>query len=142
MVDMPIEDRIAVQELVHLYGFYADTKEWHAVVDLFTDDCIVDETVIGLPLMEGKDAITAYYIGGTVDMVEYFLHYVTNHIMLEYSGDLARCISYIYGVGKTKTGIEFKIMGYMNDQCAKVNGKWLFKSRRLEIFAPPAGLDI
>lgn len=142
MIEMPVEDRIAVEELTYRYAFHSDTKDWNAVIDLFTDDCILDEEVIGLPIMKGKEAITGYYIGGAVDMMDYFIHYVTNHRMTEYSGDRARCLSHVYCVGKIKDGPSITVLGYMNDECAKIDGVWLIKHRRLEVFTPPIGLEL
>lgn len=140
MVTIPAEDHLAIQELAYRYAYHADRKEWDAVLDLFVDDCLFDETSIGIPLMDGKDAIRAYFNGDLIASVDYFVHYVTNHIILDYSGDHARGTCYILGTGKLKDGTKVDVTGHKDDEYVKVEGRWRFKTRVFKIFSDPEGL--
>lgn len=140
MVAIPPEDHIAIQELTHSYAFHADRKDWHSALDLFVEDAVFDETSIGVDLMPDKAAIRAYFFGPTIGAVEYFVHFVTNHIIQEFSGDRAKGICYVLGIGKFTDGTEVQIVGFKNDEYVKVGGQWKFQKRVLQLFAPPKGL--
>jgi hypothetical protein len=47
MVDIPIEDRIAIQELTSLYAIYCDTHQLEKYYALFTEECLFDEVIVG-----------------------------------------------------------------------------------------------
>ena len=56
---MDVADVVAIQQLYALYGHVMDDRDRERLADLFTPDCVFDATALGVPLMEGVDAIAA-----------------------------------------------------------------------------------
>lgn len=50
------DDRLAIHELIGLYGLVIDEREWHRAVELFTDDVRYDMSELGLGVLQGKAA--------------------------------------------------------------------------------------
>jgi ketosteroid isomerase-like protein len=40
-VSLPVEDRVALSDLVHRYASYVDARDFDRLVDLFTDDAVL-----------------------------------------------------------------------------------------------------
>lgn len=49
-----LEDREAIKELKHRYGYYIDARRWEAFEDLFTGDVVLEYSGEGLNDFEGK----------------------------------------------------------------------------------------
>jgi 3-phenylpropionate/cinnamic acid dioxygenase small subunit len=82
-----LADVIAIEQLYALYGHVLDDRDWERLPELFTDDCVFDATALGLPLMEGHQAIA--------DSTEHspmapLAHHVTNVYVAEVGTDSAR----------------------------------------------------
>lgn len=135
MAKIPVEDRIELKELVDLYCYYADMKQFDKWVLLFTEDCIFDETSIGVELLNGRKQIAEWTKGPAIGAVECFIHYITNHIITGYAGDTAKGISYTLCCGKVG-GSDMSIYGYYDDEYTRVDGAWLISKRTLSQMVP------
>ena len=83
---MDLADVVAIQQLYVLYGHVMDDRDWPRLGDLFTEDCVFDATAIGVPLMEGLEAIAAMTASSPMAPVA---HHVTNVLVESVTGDTA-----------------------------------------------------
>lgn len=61
----PIEERVAREDLMTEYCYRVDAlDDVPAVLDLFTDNAVLDFSFIGLPLMDGKAALSLFAYAG------------------------------------------------------------------------------
>lgn len=121
---IPVEERIALQNLATEYCYRVDALDDVAnVLELFTDDAVLDFSPIGLPAMEGKPAFKAFYDGVFADM-SHHCHYISNFRVEAYDGETASMRSYARGMGRSKDGGMVDVdVGYRMN-FAKVNGEW------------------
>jgi ketosteroid isomerase-like protein len=121
MQNVPIEDRLAINDLMIAYCTAVDgLSDVEAVCAVFTEDAVFDLSGIGLPKMEGHAGIRDFFSGVFADM-SHHAHYLTNFAMTAYDGDSAAARAYIIGMGRAKDGNE-----------VTVNGRYYFSVRRTE----------
>ena len=141
MVTIPLEERLALQELVQLYPLYCDTHQFDKTCDLFTEDCVFDETSVGATRATSRAAMRELF-REAIGRIGPFMHICSDHIISAFSGSaasgtchvLAEGINYVDGTEK-----PFRIFGYYDDRYAKVDGRWYFKSRTLKLLVPSQG---
>jgi hypothetical protein len=56
-----MEDRIAIADLISLYGIVIDERQWALVGTLFTDDAVYDITDFGADMLQGAAQIKAFW---------------------------------------------------------------------------------
>lgn len=119
MQNIPIEDRLAINDLMIAYCTAVDTlSDVQAICDVFTEDADFDLSGIGLPKMSGHAGIRTFFEGVFADMTHH-AHYLTNFAMTAYDGDTASARAYIIGMGRAKDGNE-----------VTVSGRYYFNARR------------
>jgi ketosteroid isomerase-like protein len=138
MMKIPPEDRLDIQQLLAQYAFHCDTKDYEQVAELFTDDGIWDETVIGMPRCEGREAIHQFFCGMADSSLEYLIHLNGNHRLTRYDGLSAVGTTHLHVKGHFN-GNAIEILGYYADQYEKHADAWLLKSRQLVEIAPSTG---
>lgn len=57
---MDAADRLELHELPGRYGDAIDDRDWERLSQIFTDDAVFDLTDLGVPLLEGLDAIKVF----------------------------------------------------------------------------------
>lgn len=62
-VRVDVADRIAITELLGLYGHVIDARAYHRIDELFTPDAVFDTTDFGHPVVVGSAEIAAFWIG-------------------------------------------------------------------------------
>ncbi len=106
MVTIPLEERIALQEQMTEYCYRVDNiGEIEALLDLFTDDALLDFSEIGLPYMDGKPAFRKFYEDVFADM-SHHTHDIGNFRVDAYDGDSAAMRAYVQGMGRSNDGNE------------------------------------
>ena len=86
---LSVEDRLAVQDVVILYGHFHDSRQSHRIADeIFCADATID---FGTGLVSGREAIRAFFAGfkgilGTS-------HNISN-LIVDGEGNRARCQSH------------------------------------------------
>jgi hypothetical protein len=141
MAIVPIEDRLAIQELVNAYPLYCDTHQFDKTCDLFTEDCIFDETAVGARLVNSRDDMKAIFREAG-DRLGPFMHICTNHVISEFSGNTAAGMCHVVAEGVFNIdgeGKPFRLFGYYDDKYEKVNGQWYYKARALRLLVPSQG---
>jgi hypothetical protein len=135
---VPVEDRLAIQELAARYTFRCDTKHYDEIGELFADDGVWDETVVGLPLCEGRAAIHQFFCSMAQADLEYVVHINGSHSIMAFTGDTASAAVHLHVRGRFN-GSDIEILGYYADDYVKAGGEWLFKHRKLIEIAPSTG---
>lgn len=133
---VPIEERAKLQELTYLYAMYVDTKQTDKVVELFTDDAIMNEDGIGYPSAQGRENLRSIFADGATQ-VGSMIHYVTNHIITEYAETSAAGQCFVFAEARTLKGDPVRVFGYYDDKYVKIDGQWRFKSRHVKAVIPP-----
>ena len=117
----PIEDRLAIQDLIIAYAHAVDTvSDIDAVLDVFTEDAVFDLSGIGLTPQLGHAGIREFFTNVFANM-EHHAHYLTNFAVTGYEGDTASMRAYVIGMGVGKDG-----------RAVTVNGRYFFEVRRTE----------
>jgi SnoaL-like domain len=138
MSNVPVEDRLAIQELVARYAVRCDTKRYAELGELFCENGSWDETVIGLPRCDSRQAIHAFFTAMAQADLVWMIHLNANHHISRFDGDTARGTAHLHCEGLFN-GSHVRILGYYADEYAKVDGNWAFSSRELVEIAPSTG---
>lgn len=132
-VQMPLEDRIALQDLMTAYCYAVDDiGNIEGLLELFTQDAVLDFRKIGLPLMDGHGDIRAFFEGVFTDMTHH-AHYITNFRPEAYDGDSAAMSAYVIGMGRARDGNEVTVQVQYRFDAVRVDGGW--KANRYSMFA-------
>lgn len=141
-VNMPIEDRIALQDLMTAYCYAVDDiGNIDGLLALFTQDAVLDFRKIGLPLMNGHGDIRAFFERVFADM-SHHAHFITNFRPEAYAGDSAAMSAYVIGMGRAHDGNEVTVQVQYRFDCLRTAEGW--KANRYSMFAmmpPPASLE-
>ncbi|WP_062344622.1 nuclear transport factor 2 family protein [Novosphingobium sp. CCH12-A3] len=120
-MNCPIEDRLAIQDLMIAYAHAVDTiGNIDGILDVFTEDAVFDLSGIGLTPQVGHDGIRAFFTNVFANMAHH-AHYLTNFAVTAYDGDTASMRAYVIGMGQGKNGSS-----------VTVNGRYYFDVRRTE----------
>lgn len=94
-----LEDREAIRRLKHYYYCHCvdlavagDANAIKETISRFADDMVADFT--GLPLMEGKEVVSAFYSQGVPGFLSWCQHRVMNEV-IDIDGDTAKATWYI-----------------------------------------------
>lgn len=106
MLQIPLEERLALQDQMTEYCYRVDNiGEIEQLLDLFTDDALLDFSDIGLPRMNGKAEFRKFYEGVFGDM-SHHTHYISNFHVDGYDGVTAQMRAYVQGLGRSNDGNE------------------------------------
>jgi len=131
MTTVPLEERFALQDLMTDYCYAVDgLQDVEALLDLFTDDAVLDFSDIGLPAMPGKDSFRPFYEAVFADMTHH-THYLTNFRVESYEGDNAVTRAYVQGLGRSSDGNEVLVHVRYRMECKRTPNGW--KCSRYEI---------
>ena len=126
----PLEDRVAIQELNGTYAdgvVQIDAATWATV---WADDA--DWDLMGHQT-KGKEAIVAFWNGAMSGLEAVSFHCVP--CMIEVTGNTARARVQTQEILKPKEGKARHVGGLYEDELAKIDGRWLFTSRKFKIIA-------
>lgn len=133
MTSIPVEERFALQDLMTDYCYAVDKlTDVEELLDLFTEDAVLDLSDIGLPLMEGRAEYRKFYDAVFADM-SHHTHYIGNFRVESYDGDTAVMRAYVQGLGRSRDGNEVHVHVRYRMDCVKRGGAW--KCQRYFIFA-------
>lgn len=139
---IPIEERLALQDRMIDYCYAVDAlDDLEALLDLFTDDAVLDFSDIGLPAMHGKQEFRKFYENVFADMTHH-THYISNFRVESYEGDNAVMRAYVQGLGRDKDGKE--VLVHVRYRMAFVRTAAGWKCGRYEILSGmpmPASLE-
>jgi ketosteroid isomerase-like protein len=129
MIAMPLEERMALQDLMTDYCYAVDDlKAGNApLLKLFTQDAVLDLSDIGLAVMHGHDDYKPFYDGVFAGM-SHHQHYITNFRVGAYAGDTATLWAYVHGLGRANDGNEVDVHVRYKMDCIKQHGGWKIKT--------------
>jgi uncharacterized protein (TIGR02246 family) len=123
----PVEDRLAIRELVDSYGDAVcrnDAQAWGAN---WAEDAVWILNLPDLPRVEGRNAIVDLWVRA---MAEYHWVLMTSkpgEIIVD--GERASGRFFTSEVTRLKSGEEQRISGRYLDEYVKRGGRWYFKTR-------------
>ena len=125
MID--VADRLAIHELLGLYGHIIDERRWSEMELVFTDDVVYDATDFGHDVTQSLQALRDHWMS---DMAMHPLaHHATNIVITEDADGTVRVLSKALGVGKKgRVG-----SGVYLDIVVKTEAGWRLKFRRAEL---------
>jgi len=91
------EDKLAIHELLALYGHIIDEREWPRVGELFTVHTRYDMRDFGLPVVVGAQAIRSLW--SRPDAAHPLAHHATNILISESADGTVQVLSKGLGVG-------------------------------------------
>ncbi|MEM7099651.1 MAG: nuclear transport factor 2 family protein [Pseudomonadota bacterium] len=120
----PLEDRMAIRELVESYNDAVMRMDGEAWAENWTDDGIWD---LGRGALEGKDV---FYPAWQEAMSAFsFVGFFASAGPIVVDGDTAHGTWYQQEFLHQKDGGKMKVTGQYEDDYVKLNGRWYFKKR-------------
>jgi hypothetical protein len=95
MIDL--SDRLAIHELIGLYGHVIDDRRWSDLGLVFTDDIVFDATDFGNPVTSSLEELRSLW--GSDESMHPLAHHATNVIVIEDDDGTVRVSSKGIGVG-------------------------------------------
>ena len=126
------EDKEQIRELLASYCYHVDSGQAEKYVELFADDCIVELGPLGS--FKGKSALLELQQrkGGKPTQVRH----ITTNIVSSIQGDTAQVKSYVMALKIDTTPPTLLFSGHYSDDLVKLEGRWLFRSRRASTDIP------
>jgi len=131
-----LEDKEEIRDLITRYCLYIDSGRYDEWVRCFTDDGVFDSPILGR--WQGKTALRQFtekyraWTGAAQPR-----HCVMN-VLINVEGSHATGECYLLMTHAAEGKTELIISGRYEDQIEKVNGKWLFKERKVRPDTRPA----
>ncbi len=126
----PLEDRVAIRDLLDAYGdavSRCDASDWG---DLWAEDSVWSMPDFpDFPDPKGKAAIVAMWVGAMANFPGIMFQAWPGSIKVD--GDRAQVRSWTSEV-YDKDGKVHSDRGCYEDVCVKVDGRWLFQSRSFQ----------
>jgi ketosteroid isomerase-like protein len=124
MTSIPIEDRIALEDLLTGYCLAVDTlSDMEALLGVFTPDAVCDLSGIGLPALNGHGEIRGFFEGVFRDMTHH-AHFVSNFRVDHYAGDSASVRAYVMGMGRSGDGNQVLVYVRYFLDCVRTPAGW------------------
>jgi hypothetical protein len=135
-------DKDEIVDLVHRYSYCVDHQLGEAVVDLFTEDCVVDYGPAIAPVLRGRQALRAMFgvaaepTAAPPDAVATVLatsHHNANVLITFEGDDRASVLTSLYAWHRAAEGADPRLWGYYHDVAVRTPEGWRLSSRQLRI---------
>lgn len=126
---MDISDRLALHELVHLYGHLVDDQAWDALDRVFTDDVLYDASDFAMPVTRSLADLVAEWTSEEGLARHPLAHHATNLVVSEDDDGTVRLRSKGIGVG---AGGRVGSVVY-DDIAVRTPAGWRLASRRVAL---------
>jgi ketosteroid isomerase-like protein len=133
------DDRAEIQNLSNRYMVAVDAGDIETVMSTWADDAVL-ESVFGVQRgkAEIRKAMSGFGGGRAVTIPEGATsrprtrHQIVNHV-IDVSGNTAKTIAYWFALTNAtpQKDVQMLYFGHYEDELTKVNGRWLFKSRKV-----------
>jgi 3-phenylpropionate/cinnamic acid dioxygenase small subunit len=97
-VTLTVDDKLAIHELLGLYGHLIDQRRWDDLAEVFTDDIVFDATSFGHTVTRSYKDLMDHWKSD--DAMHPLAHHVTNIVVSEDPDGTVRVISKAIGVGR------------------------------------------
>jgi hypothetical protein len=123
-------DKDEIIDLVHRYSYCADHRRYDELVELFTEDCVVDYGPWVGPPVRGRDALRAMFGGPGFVATS---HHNAN-VLVTFEGDnRASVLTSVYAWHRGPGGATPRIWGYYHDVAARTSEGWRLAERQLRV---------
>lgn len=137
MPECPLEDRLAIQDLLVAYAHAVDSlHDIDGICAVFTEDAVFDLSGIGFPSLNGHGEIRAFF-GETFAAMSAHAHYLTNFAITAYDGDRASIRAYVIGMGKYKAGGGITVHGRYFFDVVRTAAGWKAARYTMDFLIPP-----
>ncbi|MBI1181481.1 MAG: nuclear transport factor 2 family protein [Alphaproteobacteria bacterium] len=124
MTQIPLEDRVALEDLLTSYCLAVDTlSDMDALLGVFTPDAVCDLSGIGLPSLHGHEGIRGFFDSVFADMTHH-AHFVSNFRVDRYEGDTASIRAYVMGMGRSRDGNDVLVYVRYFLDCVRTPDGW------------------
>ena len=131
-----LEEKDELRDLVTRYCLYIDSGRYDDWVATFTEDGVFDSPILGR--WQGKASLKQF--------TEKYRTWTGNHqprhcimnVLINVEGTHATGECYLLMTHASEGKTELVISGRYEDRMEKVNGKWLFKERKVKPDSRPA----
>ncbi len=128
-------DLEAIRRLTYEYAMAVDTMQLDKLVDLFVPEAVFDPGPGGVPVMNDRDEIEAFF-KATFEGSRNLYHLTSNHI-IDVDGDSATGTVYYAASGVTADGASFGANGYYGDTYVRTDDGWKFQRREAAALLDP-----
>jgi hypothetical protein len=128
-VPLDISDRLALHELVALYGHLIDERRWDELGRVFVPEVVYDATDFDIPVTRTLDDLVAEWTSEVGLTRHPVAHHTTNVVVSEADDGTVRLVSKGIGVG---AGGRVGSVTY-RDVAVRVDGGWRLTSRTVEL---------
>jgi SnoaL-like domain len=126
---LDVADRLALHELVALYGHLVDERRWDELDRVFVPDVVYDATDFDMPITRTLEALVAEWTSELGMTRHPLAHHTTNVVVLEDDDGTVRVLSKGIGVGH---GGRVGSVTY-RDVAVRTDDGWRLASRTTEL---------
>lgn len=141
MPEMPEDVRHALERHLVEYCYAVDgLQDVEPLLDLFTDDAVADFSAIGLPMLNGKRALRAFYQSVFDDMTHHF-HFISNFRPESWKDDegVGAMTAYVIGMGAGKDGNRVTVQVKYRMECVRQGDGWKCRHYAISPMMPLPG---
>ncbi|MEE4453219.1 nuclear transport factor 2 family protein [Novosphingobium resinovorum] len=136
MTACPIEDRLAIQDLLVAYAHAVDSlHDLDGICAVFVEDAQFDLSGIGFPSLTGHAQIRGFFADTFAAMAGQ-AHYLTNFAITAYDGDTASIRAYVTGMGKYKAGGGITVNGRYYFDVVRTGQGWKARRYTMDFLIP------
>jgi ketosteroid isomerase-like protein len=139
MTPCPIEDRLAIEDLLIAYAHAVDSMhDIQGICDVFLPGALFDLSGIGLEPLHGHEGIRAFYTQVFGSMAHH-AHYLSNFAITAYGGDTASVRAYVTGMGLGKDGKAVTVHGRYYFDVVRTPVGWKAERFTMDFLLPISG---
>ncbi len=125
-------DKDKIIDLVHRYSYCIDHRLYDDVVELFTEDCIVDYGYDGSPPVRSRVALRQL-IGHPEGAFKATSHHNANVLVTFGDDDNATVLTSVYAWHERNDAVTPTLWGYYHDSVARTSEGWRIAKRELRV---------
>jgi len=129
---LDVGDRLALHELLHLYGHLVDDRDWDSLDQIFTADVVYDARDFDMPVTHSLSELVTEWSSEEGLHRHPLAHHATNIVVLEDADGTIRVRSKGIGVG---AGGRVGSVTY-DDVAVRTETGWRLTSRRATLRRP------
>jgi hypothetical protein len=126
---LDVGDRLAIHELLALYGHHVDERRWGDLDQVFVDDVVYDATDFAMPVTHGIAGLVAEWTSEAGMERHPLAHHATNIVVSEADDGTVEVLSKGIGVG---AGGRVGSVTY-RDVAVRTDGGWRLASRTVQL---------
>ena len=139
MTPCPIEDRIAIAELLIAYAHAVDSMhDLDGICDVFLPGAVFDLSGIGMQAFHGHDGIRSFYTQ-VFGAMAHQAHYLSNIAITAYAGDTASARAYVTGMALGKDGNAVRVHGRYYVDVVRTSVGWKVQTLSMDFLLPVGG---